>query len=810
MPISTPVSTSSRPRITHTFRLLLLLALLSLLSLGGALNAQRDINPDTPARRLAAPQPTDTWVVRLAPGENPDAAAATLGMVNVGPLPNLPGYYRFRALGLDTTSAARATAISGQMRAAPNLTFAQQLVKREYAKRIAFNDPYFDVQWHLDNQRQYGVGTVGEDINVTAAWDAGFSGAGVVIGIIDDGPEYTHPDLADNWLAAASYDYYDGDADPAPEDDTPIFGEAHGTSVAGIAAAADNDTCGVGVAYNASIAGLRLVAGAFDDAQAAGALAHAIETVDIYNNSWGPFDDGVVWDDAGPLARAAIERGIAEGRDGKGIVYVWAAGNGGVGSIDHSGADGYVNNRYTIAVAASAADGKKSSYSELGAGLLVNAPSSGAGIGTVTSDRAGGAGYSGENSSAIPGGVDDCTDQFGGTSSSAPVVAGVVALMLEANPDLTWRDVIAVLIESAEQNDLADADWTLNGAGYAVNHKYGFGRVDAAAAVALAQTWTNLAPEIRVESAGQFPMTAIPDGGATGLVVPLEIHKNVVVEGVQLVVTARHARRGDLKIELISPAGTVSTLLLPRKNDSTLGNNNFATADIRNYGFKSMRHFGENAAGVWTARIIDTKAEVAGQLNAISLRVYGTSAHTAQDLVVNGGFELNSAAGKRPDGWTGTRLKTYDQWVTDSAKAKVADEGISAFQMTGRAGKPLATLAQALDGSALAAGDTLVVSARVRPIKLGPGARLRLRATYADGTKARLLLPIPTGERGYLTLTDALTLADAVSDLYIEILIGGGQAKGKVYIDAVRVERVINSAAPLRPAGGWLPLPAAP
>lgn len=773
--------------------------------LASTASAQRDPDalPESGQVRIPS-QPTNTWIVRLSPGANPDLVAAASGALNLGQVPNLPGYYRFRAGAIDAANAFDSAQFTRTLETAPGVTFAQQEIKRQYAKRLEPTDPYYGEQWHLKNTGQHGV-AAGNDINAVAAWDAGYTGTGVVVGVIDDGPEYTHPDLADNWRGDLGYDYYDDDSDPAPEFDEPIYGEAHGTSVAGMAAGSNNGACGVGVAYDADIAGVRLVVGNFSDAMAASSLAHAINDVDIYNNSWGPWDDGVEWDGSGTLSREAIELGALTGRDGKGVVYVWAGGNG--GNNDHTGADGFVNSRYTIGVGATTTQGTKSYYSEVGSALLVNAPSSGGSLGTVTTDRAGDAGYNLDNQ-VLPGGVTDCTDQFGGTSSAAPTVAGVVALMLDANPELTWRDVQAILVESAEQNDPTDSEWSLNGADYAVSHKYGFGRADAGAAAALAATWQNLSPEIRVESSTKVLNAPIPDGNANGLVIPLEIYKDVQVESVQLIVDADHQNRGDLQIELTSPDGTVSKMLLPRKRDCTIGPNCNATPNIRNYAFLSMRHFGEYSTGVWTARIIDTKGGVVGTLNSIRLHIYGQAHYSSQELVSNGGFELLTDPNVVPDGWTGFGLKLADKQVENTVTKKVATEGTHAFQMTGLKGS-LKRLRQVLDGSTLLTGDQLVVAARVKTANLGPGARIRLQANYVGGDKDKITLNIPQGTNSFGFLTKALTVDGTIEKLFIDVQVSGPNAKGKFFIDEVRVEKVVLSPA-LVNGDGLLQLPESP
>ncbi|MBD3559009.1 proprotein convertase P-domain-containing protein, partial [Planktothrix sp. FACHB-1355] len=272
--------------------------------------------------------------------------------------------------------------------------------------------------------------------------------------------------------------------------------------------------------------------------------------------------------------------------------------------------DGYANSRYVIAVSAIDDNGKQSWYSEPGAPILVSAYSSGDDVGITTTDLLGNDGYNG-----YPEYNNDYTNGFGGTSSATPLVSGLIALMLEANPNLTWRDVQHILVETAEKNDPTDPGWTLNGAGKDVNHKYGFGAIDAAVAVSAAASWTSVAPEVFATSGIVNIGQAIPDNNLNGLTSTVNIGDNINIEKVEVVFDAIHPYRGNLKVALVSPDGTESILAAPH-NDS--GDN------YNNWVFSSARLWGESSLGEWTLKVTDEAGGNVGTWNSWKLNVYGT------------------------------------------------------------------------------------------------------------------------------------------------------------------------------------------
>lgn len=466
----------------------------------------------------------------------------------------------------------------------------------ESNEAFLWNDPLYEDQWHLQNTGQ-GNGVVGADVNVVPVWEQGITGSGIVAAVVDNGVEIGHEDLVDNVVPGLSFDFVDGDNDPTGGD--------HGTAVAGVIGATGNNLTGVvGVAPGAQLYGLRLL-GADTDTNEADALYYRPDVTDVSNNSWGPRDDGRGLRGPSPLVINSLRQGVTNGRGGKGTVYCWASGNG--GDNDNANYDGYANSRYTLAFTASTNLGTRAYYAEKGANILANTPSNGGTLGITTTDRSGRDGYVNGN----------YLDQFGGTSSASPLACGVIALILEANPNLTWRDVRAIIAATATKIDPDDTEWATNAAGYHISHKYGFGRLDAAAAVEAAKSWTSVGP-LASTHAAVTPSLSIADNNANGVSSTIPIPEQLKVETVEVVFTANdHRRWGDLDIRLISPSGTES--ILAEKHDSGTD-----TAHYDHWVFSTLRSFGESSQGDWTLVVRDRAGGNAGTLQAWEINIYGT------------------------------------------------------------------------------------------------------------------------------------------------------------------------------------------
>ena len=476
------------------------------------------------------------------------------------------------------------------------------------ALTTSFPDPLYGCQWGLDNTGQL-QGTSGQDIRVEEAWAAGHLGAGVTVAVVDDGLHHPHEDLRPNVDTARNHDYT-GLGEVAG------FFSDHGTPVAGIIAARDNGLGVRGVAPRATIYGFNLLR-RFEETNRLHAATHEMATTAVYNNSWG-WPEGPGLDSASDLWDLAVESGIAEGYGGKGVFYVWAGGNGALDG-DNANFEEFLTHHGVTAVCAVNDLGRRSVYSEEGANLWVCGPSSDGARrrpGVATTDV-----------------YNRYRATFGGTSAAAPVVSGVAALVRGANPSLTWRDVKLILAASARKNDPSNRGWTTGARKYgstsqryAFNHEYGFGVVDAKAAVDLATSWTNLPAMTEETQASADTDLAIPDLPLSGT--PVTVSSSITigsevqfVEFVEINTTFDHTSFRDLEITLTSPSGAVSTLAVPLALELVLIEGLFPLHG--GFRFGSARHLGEDPAGTWTLRLTDRTPEDEGTLESWSLTVYG-------------------------------------------------------------------------------------------------------------------------------------------------------------------------------------------
>ncbi|KAL4233860.1 hypothetical protein ACF0H5_008536 [Mactra antiquata] len=495
-----------------------------------------------------------------------------------------------------------------------------------------FNDEYYRDQWYLVNTGQTG-GEEGNDINILPAWSMGYDGRGVVVTILDDGIDHEHPDIKRNYDPEASADMNDAsdkENDPEP-DKLDKRGNSHGTRCAGeIAAEANNGICGVGVAPRTSIGGIRILDGPISDELEARALLYNNQHIDIYSASWGPRDDGLTMEGPKRACTEALKRGVATGRGGKGSIYVWATGNGGQYG-DTCGADGYVSQPESISVQSLTDKGEKPFFGEICASTMISVPTGG----ESTQEEEIEAQY---KIKVVTTDVNDgCIENFEGTSSAAPIATGCYSLVLQANCDLSWRDVQHITASSARIPSVDDS-WIINGAGYHVNSKFGFGLMDCSRMVELAQNW-KLVPEQHV--CETQPIQLNEEIGSSqcfkyrfnfnGCHDDRDRRINSM-EHVQLALQAKSGRRGNVEIYLTSPAGTRSEMLRSRPEDDS-------NEDI-DFTFMTVHNWGEDSIGEWTLEVCDnTGVDNVNAGNTIYLR--------SVSMIVSGYYSNNKTPDKR-------------------------------------------------------------------------------------------------------------------------------------------------------------------
>lgn len=561
------------------------------------------------------------YALHLQDGSTPSSIATLLGLDYEGPLGELPNHHTFSSPKtrkheadslLDNVKALRRKRSSNDLGDLKDVLWSQKqktkprMVKRDFLPRsaqqeppsvphedpadsiktkpdlgsasdpqavtqrnnleqeLSIQDPIFDEQWHLFNTIQ-----LGHDLNVTGVWKQGITGEGATAVMVDDGIDMFSNDLKDNYFAKGSYDFNDNTEEPRPR----LVDDKHGTRCAGEVAAVKNSVCGVGVAYNAKVGGIRILSKIISDEDEAVAMNYAYQDNQIYSCSWGPPDDGRSMDAPGILIQKAMVNAVQKGRQGKGNLFVFAAGNGHT-SGDNCNFDGYTNSIYTITIGGIDRKGLHGYYSEHCSAQLGVSYSSGSGDFIHTTDV----------------GLDKCFTTHGGTSAAAPLAAGVFALALSVRPELTWRDVQQLIVVTAVPINEDDDSWDDTFIGRKYSHAFGYGKVDAYAFVEKAKSMDLLKPQAWFKSPWIHVKHPIPQGDE-GLLSSFKITEKQVkeanlakVEHVTITMNVEHTRRGDLSVELRSPTKVVSHLSVARRLDD-------AKEGYTDWTFMSVAHW---------------------------------------------------------------------------------------------------------------------------------------------------------------------------------------------------------------------------
>lgn len=505
-------------------------------------------------------------------------------------------------------TVSRATAVVQQLTGSSIIRQVYQDRQLPYRQFFTPNDALFNNppapnnfggQWHLGNNIS------GSNVNVGPAWARNTTGAGVVIGIVDSGVEGAHEDIAPNYSAANSYDFINNSTTI-----TLTNSDRHGHAAAGVAAARGGNSIGVtGAAPFASVSTLRVFNG---DSTAGSSSAFANATtynssgsntnIKIKNHSYG-FNLPYISDTS--QVNAAITSANA------GTIHVVAAGNSRGTTNEDSNRMDFQNTPEVITVAALGRNGVFASYSNFGACVFVTAPSSSSGqLSITTTDRTGNIGY---NTSGNPGDYSNLnyTAGFGGTSSATPLVAGVLALAKEVNPNMDVRLAKHLLVRTStivnptDSSATSDGGWRTNAAGFTFNQNYGFGLINADA-LTLAAAQYVVTPLVISASGTQTVSAAIPDNNTAGITRTVVNNVSGFMEEVVVDIGISHGARGQLEIYITSPSGYISRLT--RQFTST-------TAMPSTWQFISNAFWGEQAQGTWSVNVRDLASGTTGTWN---------------------------------------------------------------------------------------------------------------------------------------------------------------------------------------------------
>jgi subtilisin family serine protease len=579
---------------------------------------------------------TDKITIQFAPQVDQgtrNAIATELGLQEVQPVAGVPNTFVYQ---LTAEASANPVKIANQLTRRSEVLLAEPNIVIKTQSLYRPSDPLYPKQWYLNHNGGPDLAT-GSHISAEKAWDITRGSRAIVVAVADDSFDLDHPDFQGKGKIVAPRDLRDQDLLPLPDDTE----ASHGTACAGVAVAEENGVGIVGVAPGCALMPIRTT-GFLDDETIEQIFDWAVVNgAAVISCSWGP---SAVYFPLSLRQSAALTKAAKDGRNGKGCVIVFAAGNANRpvnGAINEQGwpnnvlrgpttwLTGFAVHPDVIAVSACTSLNKKAAYSNWGTNISVCAPSNNAppgmwlqetgfvstppevrvflpGQSVFTVDQLGAAGYD-------PG---DFTGDFGGTSSACPTVAGVAALVLSANPDLTAQEVRQILQQTADKIVDPDPDpqFGFRKGTYEANGRsdwFGFGKVNAFRAVQAAQRQmaTTLSSSQQVQGRNDNSM-AIPDYDFNGIKSAIQINEPSLVRDIQVTVNLEHSFLGDLEISLIAPRG--QTVLLQGR---TLGRRTQLQTSYSLQNTLLLRKLlNQPAAGRWQLWIIDRAALDTGTL----------------------------------------------------------------------------------------------------------------------------------------------------------------------------------------------------
>ncbi|HEY9811474.1 MAG TPA: S8 family serine peptidase [Halomicronema sp.] len=573
--------------------------------------------------------------------ETRDSITNAAGLRLQKPLTGIPNTFIYNATKQATENPVK---IANRLMSRPDIMLAEPNIVVLTANQYRPRDTMYPKQWYLYNSGGSQM-AVGSHIDVEKAWDITRGVRSVVVAITDDSVDLRHADFQGIGKIVAPRDFKERDFLPLPGETE----DNHGTSCAGVAIAEENGTGIVGVAPGCSLMPLRTT-GYLDDTSIEDLLEWAMQkNASVISCSWGA---SAVYFPLSLRQSAALNRAATQGRGGKGCVIVFAAGNSNrptTGTVNERGwpnnvvsgvtkwLGGFTVHPDVITVAASTSLNKKAAYSNWGPTISVCAPSNNAppgiwlqetgyiatapqvtmsfdGLGVFTTDRVGTVGYD----------ASDFTTDFGGTSSATPVVAGVAALILSVNPDLTAQQVKQILQNSADKIIDRDKDPQL-GFSYGsydsngFSQWFGYGKVNAYKAVIAAQqtispSWLRVSRELNGRNDYSVQ---IPDDDFRGVTSAIRVNDNSPVLDLRVTVDIEHQFMGDLEVYLVAPSGKKALL-----QNRSLGARKSLQMSYSMKDIPALRLLAnEPASGVWMLQVIDYSPEDIGTLKSWDLTI---------------------------------------------------------------------------------------------------------------------------------------------------------------------------------------------
>jgi subtilisin family serine protease len=476
---------------------------------------------------------------------------------------------------------------------------------REFRQRQVFPQ-----QWHLKKTTVNGK-TIDAHANVEAAWKLS-DGTGTIIAIIDDGVDVDHEEFRSSGKIVAPRD-----VTRKTNSSTPGNRDNHGTACAGVACGNGNFGAS-GVAPGAKLMPIRFVSALGSQDEADAFVWAAQNGADVISCSWGP-PDGVWWDDKDPVhnqkvplpdsTRLAIDYAINKGRNGKGCVVLFAAGNGNE-SVDN---DGYASYEKVIAVAACNDFGTRSAYSDFGKAVWCAFPSNNGNPsqtpGIWTADRSGVLGYNSGNTN-LGDKLGNYTNNFGGTSSACPGAAGVAALILSRNPNLRWDEVRDIIKRSCDRIDVSGGNYNAEGR----SPFYGYGRVNALKAVELAAP-AQPAPVSIFQAVQDVPINDLQTSQLS-----LAIANTNPIKYIKVGVDIEHTYIGDLVVTLNPPGETgVLPIILHDRKGGGADDIKQTYDEVSTPGLSAFK--GKIPQGTWTLEVADKAQADIGRIRSLTIEI---------------------------------------------------------------------------------------------------------------------------------------------------------------------------------------------